>query len=194
MAIRRGKRVSSDGRSHRDPKHARLYKWEMESEAYQSLGSHARALLMEFRMLYNGDNNGEIYMGLRQMMARLHVGRKAAEIARDQLIDRGFVKVMREGSFNVKIRHATEWAITNEPVGDATLPTKEYMSWKAPQFNTVSLRSTDGVPREHRGLEKEANKRLHGVPKEHRKPANQGCHGVPREHTTSLPRGTGTDG
>lgn len=184
---KRSKRVSPDGRSHRERKHARLYYWEMESEAYRSLSCYARALLIEFRMLYNGDNNGEIYMGVRQMMRALNVGQKAAVKARDELVDRGFIRLTTEGSFKLKVRHATEWAITNEPVGSAILPTKEYMSWQPAQKNTVSLGTTDGKPTDYRCGIKEPKKEVNGKPRDYRKAEKEEIHGKPRDYTTSLP-------
>lgn len=170
--------------------HVRLYRHELTCPAYRSLSCPARALLVEFRALYGGGEN-RVFLSLREMERRLGVGRKIAEKARDELLDRGFIRLVTKGSFNRKVRHASEYVLTHEPLTNrdgATAP-KDFMRW-APDENAVYLRNTDGVPGEHRGHNSGRQKPPHGVPEEHRKPLNHPCHGVPEEHTDKLPGGT----
>jgi DNA-binding transcriptional regulator YhcF (GntR family) len=46
-----------------------------------------------------------------------------------ELIDKGFIKVITKGSFDMKGRHATEYALT-EIEYNKMPPTKEYMRYK----------------------------------------------------------------
>ncbi|PAU74362.1 helix-turn-helix domain-containing protein [Halomonas salipaludis] len=118
-------------RGRQDKPHVRLYRHELESPAYRSLCLAARALLVEFRALYNRDNR--IYMSVREVMRRLDVGQKLAERALAELLDRGFIVVLEKGTFNRKTKHATVYALTNEVVEsiDKSIAPKCYMSWKA---------------------------------------------------------------
>ncbi|WP_205742709.1 hypothetical protein [Onishia niordana] len=88
-------------------------------------------MLVELRALYDGRTN-RIYMSVREAMRRLCVGRKLAEKALAELLDRGFIRVIEKGTFDRKIKHATIYALTNEPIEDsdgATAP-KDYMRWR----------------------------------------------------------------
>ncbi|WP_254276862.1 hypothetical protein [Halomonas sp. 3H] len=112
--------------------HVRLYRHELESPAYRSLGPASRALLVEFRALFDGGSN-RIHMSIREAMSRLGVGRKLAEQALAELLDRGFICIIEKGGFNRKTRHATVYALTNEPLDnrDGATATKDFMRWRA---------------------------------------------------------------
>ena len=114
----------------RGEQHVRLYRYELESPAYRSLCLAARALLVEFRAMYNRDNR--IHMSVREVMRRLDVGQKLAERAISELLDRGFIVIIEKGTFHRKTKHATVYALTNEVVDsiDKSIPPKSYMKWK----------------------------------------------------------------
>lgn len=137
----------------RHEQHVRLYRHELHSAAYRSLSPDARALLVEFRSLYNGTVNC-VFLSRREMQRRLGVGRIRAEQARDQLLDRGFIRLVTKGSFSQKVKRASEYVLTNEPLepdrAGAVAP-KDYMRWR--QKNTGSVSNPVGVgdqPREQR--------------------------------------------
>ncbi|MCC7411957.1 MAG: helix-turn-helix domain-containing protein [Gammaproteobacteria bacterium] len=111
----------------RHESHVRVYRHELDCAAYRSLSTDARALLVEMRSLYTGADN-RIHMSRREAERRLNVGRRRAEHAIDELVDRGFVRVLRIGAFQTKVAHATEYELTNEAGRDKT-PSKEYMRW-----------------------------------------------------------------
>jgi hypothetical protein len=122
------------GRSGRDPreKHVRIYGYEMQSEAYRSLSTDARSLLLEFRYRFNGGEN-RIPFSVREMAERLgRAGQRRIKKACDQLLDRGFIELAQPGSFHRKTRHASEFYLLNEPIGDQE-PRKDYMRWKKPR-------------------------------------------------------------
>lgn len=150
--------------------HVRLYAHELRSEAYRTMSPDARALLIEMRAMYDGRKN-LFYMSVRQMMERLGIGQRRAQTARDELIDRGWVRVVVLGSFNRKAKHATQYVLTNEPLDDrdgATAP-KDYMRWRPSEKNTVAEMTTDGSQIDYRGHEKGAEKPLHGSQIDYRK-------------------------
>jgi|GEM_PF-2628750 len=133
-------------RKKRDRQHIRIYAWEMDTEAYKSLGCPARALLIEMRALYNGHDN-RIYMSRREAERRLGVGRRLAEQALTELLDRGFIRVLIPGKFHRKDPHATVYALTNETIGDGDGPApKDYMSWTPEKNNVVHHVPRRGTP------------------------------------------------
>lgn len=172
----------------RGESHVRLYRHELECEAYRSLSTDARALLVEFRALYCGQEN-RIYMSVRQMMRRLNVGQRKAQRARDDLLDRGFVRLLSSGGFNRKIRHASEYALTNEPLepdcDGATAP-KDFMRWQ-PQKSTVANSATDGSRSDYRGNGKKAQKFSHGSCSDYRDLQSGQRHGSRSDYTDRLP-------
>ena len=113
---------------------------------------HGRALLVEFRMIYNGSNNGSIGMSVRRAADLLNCGKNRAETALKELQDKGWIVCTGKGSFNQKTgNRSTTWRITNQPVGLGvqTPETKDYMRWKPgkglPEIqNTVPVRGTAG--------------------------------------------------
>jgi hypothetical protein len=111
-------------------KHVRLNRWLLGSPAYRSLSPAARALLVELYDLYNGQNNGQIFLSHRDAARRLGVGKNLAGKALRELKNRGFIRVQQQGSFNQKVRNATQWTLTEFPHANE-LPTKDFMRWPA---------------------------------------------------------------
>jgi len=147
---------NAKGRSARDAKHVRLYWWELETEAYRSLGPHARALLVELKFRFNGNNNGFISLSQDEAAGLLNCARGTAAKAFADLEAKGFVKARQRGSFGWKVRHATEWILTAEEY-DGKLPTKDFRRWpeKKPGPSHVPDGSTrctrEGQNHPHRG-------------------------------------------
>lgn len=113
--------------------HVRLYRHELESPAWRTLSVDARALLIELRALFDpkrGDNR--VFLGMRQAMERLGIGQRRVETARTELLERGWITVAERGSFTRKVRHATAYALENEPPSEAAgaVPGKAFMRWR----------------------------------------------------------------
>jgi hypothetical protein len=74
----------------------------------------------------------------RQQRSCISPGR-AFKAVRD-LKERGFIVPQREGHFDRKTRHATEWRLTEYPcnVTDA-LPTKDFAKWQPPNNKVISI-------------------------------------------------------
>lgn len=110
-----------------------IYYWELELAAYKHLSNNSRALLIEFRKLYNGSNNGKIAMSVRQAASSLNVCKDTASKALTELQKKGWIVLTEKGSFNQKTnKTASLWRITNQPIGlGVDVPaTKEYAQWR----------------------------------------------------------------
>jgi len=121
--------MNAKGRSVGDARHVRLYHWLLKSEAYRSLDCTARALLVEFYSLYNGMNNGELFLSVREAARRLGVAPNTAQKAIRQLEHKGFIRPNQRGSFHWKAGHATSWILTEYEYA-GKLATKDFMRWQ----------------------------------------------------------------
>ena len=147
----KGRRVDATGRSKGDGKHVRLYRWMMKTEAWRTLSPLGRCLLIEFYDLYNGDNNGAIFLSVREAAKRLNCGTKQAHQAIRDLQKREFIKPKVRGSFTQKTRHATAWRLTEfDAPGQSA--TKDFVSWTDEEIqNTVVGENTDSGRSDYRG-------------------------------------------
>lgn len=128
---RPGRKIDKKGRSKGNDPHVRLYRWLHQSEAYQSLDCTARSLLVEFYALYNGTNNGELFLSVREAARRLGVAPNTAQKAIRALVGRGFIRPRQRGSFHHKGGPATQWILTEfEFAGEPG--TKDFMRWRRP--------------------------------------------------------------
>ena len=113
--------------------------WMMRTEAWRELHTVGRCAYVELASRYAGlgSNNGRIPYSVREMASALNVSKATASRAFDRLEEMGFIIQMKKGTFNWKVRHSTEWRLT-EFSCDVTgaLPTKDFARWKK---NTVSL-------------------------------------------------------
>ena len=141
-------RHNNTGRSKGEPRHVRLYHWMMETAAWQSLNATQRAIYLEMVARYAGpgSNNGKLPYSVREAAESLGIGKTTAADALAVLEQRGFVVPMTKGAFSRKVRHATEWRLTEFPC-DVThaLPSKEFARWSPEIQNTVPLQ-TSTVP------------------------------------------------
>lgn len=175
----------------RSEAHVRLYSHELECPAYRSLSNDARSLLVEFRALYSGRENC-IHMSIREIMRRTNVRQYKAEKARDELVDKGFIRELERGSFSRKTPHATTYALTNEPLSqrDGDTAPKDFMRW-TPQKNTVRVTSTDGKGDQYRGPTETPKKEAHGKGDQYRKQQIATPRGTGDQYTDRLPGGIG---
>jgi hypothetical protein len=165
-----------------DP-HVRLYGWGLASPAYRSLSPDARALLVEFRALFSGREN-RVFFSIRDMMEKLGgTGQARAIKARNELLDRGWIREIERGSFHRKTRLATVYALTNEPIHqrDGQVAPKDYMRWQSPKTTVVKL-DTDSTDAEYRVSTEKADFAAHGSESRYRQP----------EKARSAVAGTGT--
>lgn len=123
------RRANRTGRSVGEMRHVRLYAWVLSTPAYRSLSPLARALLVELYALYNGSNNGDLFLSVRKAASRLNVGKTTVAPAFKELETRGFIRARQRGAFTWKERHATSWVLT-EYTFAGHLPTKDFTLWQ----------------------------------------------------------------
>ncbi len=121
-------------------KHVRMYWWLLDCPAYRHLSCYGRALLIEFIYRHTGGNNGSVIMSVREAADRLGVALNTALKALAELQDKGFIRLAKAGSFDLKRRHATEWTLTMFAVGDIK-PTKDFVNWKPPEKTNHGITS-----------------------------------------------------
>jgi len=121
----------STKRTRSAPAHARVYAFEFQCPAWQSLSTDAKALLIELRGVYQPSQCGVVFMSQREAMRRLHIGQRRTAAAFSDLIERGWLRVHEPGAFHRKTPHATSYRLTNEPGAEpgAQAP-KDYMRWE----------------------------------------------------------------
>ncbi len=121
------------------PKWVQIHFWELDLPAYLHLSTGARALLIEFRRKFNGSNNGDIAMSVREAARLLGCHKDTAVKALREVEEKGWIRPMEKGSFHMKseaggrkFRAATTWRLTNHPIslGVDTPATKEYIKWR----------------------------------------------------------------
>ena len=127
----RGRGIDKTGRSIKGDRHLRLPHFLLHSPAWRSLGPTERALFLEVAQRYNGHNNGEIGLGVREAGAALHVRPQTAGRAFHRLVEIGFLCVVRDSAFNVKSKLTREWLVTLFPTENSRA-THAYMQWAPP--------------------------------------------------------------
>jgi hypothetical protein len=127
MSRRKGKRKGE--------KHVRLHRWLLNSQAWIQLSPPARSLLVELYDLYDGENNGELFMSVREASWRIGISVNPARKAIAELREKGFIRPHQRGAFTYKERHATNWVLTEFSFAGA-LPTRDFMRWQPAKIKT----------------------------------------------------------
>jgi hypothetical protein len=113
----------------------------MDSPAWQDLSATAQALYLCIVRRYRGpgSNNGEISYSVREGAAALKVSPATVSRALRSLVSHGFLIPMKLGAFSLKLRHATEWRLTEFPcdVTKAVTASKDFMRWQPPQIQNA---------------------------------------------------------
>ena len=139
-------KVDTTGRTKGEPRHVRLYEWELASPAFRSLSCAARCLLLELKRRYIGTNNGYFPLSVREAADLLNRSRSKVQGVFAELQTKGFIRPRQKGSFDLKIRHSTDWILAEYPFG-AKAATKEFMSWRPDEKQKpVPLRVTGRYP------------------------------------------------
>lgn len=130
------------GRNRYDAAHVRLHLYMLNSPAYLSLSTQARAALIEIARRYNGSNNGFIGASVRSLAERCRIAPGTACKALGELQASGFIECVTPGGFTRKTRHASEWRLTWVSCNlTNALPQKPFMRWQPEKQNSVSNHS-----------------------------------------------------
>lgn len=122
----------------------------LKSAAYRSLSPNARALLVEIVWLYKGNNNGSIWLSVRDAAARMGVtDTAAASSAFDELVAAGFIALTKRAHFSIKTSDASRarcWRITWEFDDSNKKPaTNEWQSFQPDPSSRIGKRSDRGL-------------------------------------------------
>ena len=122
---------------------ARLDHRQLNSQSYRALSLAARCLLVELKMLYNGMNNGSLYLSIRDAAGRLGMADlTAVRSAFDELMGLGFIELTEEASFHVKAAEKSRarcWRLTDEPGPGRRGPSMTFME-RQPQPGTKAYK------------------------------------------------------
>jgi hypothetical protein len=134
------RRLRQTGRSDQQSRHIRLYHYMLKTDAWRDLNCVARSLYVEMAYRYAGvgSNNGKLPYSVREAADTLKVGKSTAQRAFASLEQHGFIVPIKQGAFSLKVRHATEWRLTEFACDVTTaLASKEFMKWSSQNQNTV---------------------------------------------------------
>jgi len=128
-------KTDAKGRNKKDARHVRHYEVTLASPAYRALSCYGRALLTELKRLYNGDNNGRLYLSLRAAAEAINANKDTAGKAFSELRAKGFIRPNQIGAYSQKVSpdgsmRATTWILSEFAFGDE-LASKEYMRWRS---------------------------------------------------------------
>lgn len=116
MGKRNGKPNKSGRNENPTGRFARLPHEVMLSPAYRSLSPNARALLVELMAMDNGQNNGSLWLSIRDAAARIGlVNKESVGKAFDELIRAGLIAMTKEAHFSVKAAETSRarcWRLT----------------------------------------------------------------------------------
>ena len=118
------------------PKFVQLYYWMQNTEAWATLPPGPRALYVELKRLYNGHNNGAIFLSHRDAAKALNVHRNTVGGWFKALEERGFI-VMTKGPYlgPSGVGIASTWALTELATNDGQRATNVFKKWKNPAQN-----------------------------------------------------------
>jgi hypothetical protein len=113
-----------------EKRHVRLYHTETGCSAWQNLSGNAVKLLIAVARLYTGDNNGSIFLSVRDAAREIRVTRNTAARLFSELEAHGFIAATERGHFHVKGGPATCWRLTwHGALGRA--PTRDFERWES---------------------------------------------------------------
>lgn len=120
----------------------------LKSEAWMATTTQARAVLIELHLRFNGFNNGRIALSVRDAAEACRISKNTVTRALRELQEKGFVRLMTAGSFNLKVPHAAEWCLTEHPNSAAgeRLSTMDFMKWRAPKKENAVPIDNQRVP------------------------------------------------
>lgn len=112
-------------------RHVQLLEWFQACQAWATLRPGPRALYVEIKRRYNGNNNGNIVLSHRDAAKSLNVNRNTVGPWFKLLQARGFIKMTQGPHLGPSgIGRSSTWAITEMPTLDSKPATMEFKSWK----------------------------------------------------------------
>lgn len=103
----------------REQRHIAWYYWMLDAPAFRALRGNAVKLMAMLQTRYNGANNGQISMSVREAADQVGCSINHAAALFKELQDAGFIEATVKGAFSWKTRHATTWRLTWLPTPNA---------------------------------------------------------------------------
>ncbi|MEH6696681.1 MAG: helix-turn-helix domain-containing protein [Hyphomonas sp.] len=122
--------IDAKGRSKGDGQYLPIPYTMAHSAAFRSLSGPALKVWVELRSRYNGSNNGRLSLSFQNAAERLSMSKSTVKRAFDELIEKGFVRKRREGTWYGRL--AAEYVVTSERL-DGNAPTRDWQNWKPGQ-------------------------------------------------------------
>jgi hypothetical protein len=138
-------------RPERTDRFARLAHQLLDKPAYRALSPNARALLVEFAMMYNPKNNGALWLSVRDAADRMGVADpRVAGATLDELKEAGFVAMTADAHFAVKAGDGSRarcWRITWEGIVGRTFhpATNDFLTREPPPGTRARKRMEAGL-------------------------------------------------
>jgi hypothetical protein len=148
MANRHRNRVNATGRNNTS-RFARLDYRILTSNAYRALSPNDRALLVELVMLHNGENNGSLYLSVRDAAHRMGIADLTATCRSfDTLQTLGFIQLVQDAYFHVKASDKSRarcWRLTWLAGPGRKAPSWEFLEREPEPQTTARKRMERGL-------------------------------------------------
>jgi hypothetical protein len=95
-----------------DGRFLQLHHFLMDCPAWRSLLPSDKAVYIALAALYDGTNNGRLAFSVRRAAEAANLNKDTAAKALSRLAERGFIEIVKEGHYHIKVRHSSEWRLT----------------------------------------------------------------------------------
>lgn len=110
-----------------------LHHHVLNCEAWQAMKPGPRALYIELRKLFNGGNNGELFLSQRDAARALNVTKDTAGAYFKTLEAHGFIHCTEGGHLGPSgVGKASKWALDELPTSDGKSAKSRFRAWKRP--------------------------------------------------------------
>jgi hypothetical protein len=114
-----------------DKPHARIYRSWLDLPAWKTLGSDARALIVDLFARYRPMEANAFEISDRTVTTLVNCSRRTGSKALSDLVDRGWLSVVRVGRIRgPKAKRASVYALTWYPLDAASSATKDFLRWQ----------------------------------------------------------------
>ena len=116
--------------------YTKCYHWVMKTDAWKALSPTAQALYPWLKLEWKGDkkgrnNNGEIFLSVRQAAAKMGVSKDTAARAFQDLQAKGFILPTRLGELGVAGKAKCPlWELTELPRKNERRPSALFVHWR----------------------------------------------------------------
>nr|WP_296429775.1 hypothetical protein [Roseovarius sp. BRH_c41] len=118
----------------RGGRHVQIMEYMQATEAWATMKPGPRALYIALKRLYNGGNNGEIFLSHREAAKALNVHRNSIGSYFAELQDRGFIRLATPPYLGPSgIGVASKWILEELPTKDKKPAGKAFMRWRKKQ-------------------------------------------------------------